>query len=96
MNPNPLSWLKKETMPSRISSPSIFSFGDAQLNVLSVDLLALLRIGRRVCDVAVLVNVRNHAVVVEAIFFVFSPRQFFGFFLFALLLALQFSFSLDE
>jgi len=72
-----------------------FLFGDAQLNVLGVDLLALFRIGRRVRDVAVLVNVRNHAVVFEAVF-VFSPRQLFGFFLFALLLALQFSFSLTE
>ena len=72
-----------------------FLLGDAQLNVLGIDLLLLGRVGRCIGDVTVLVNVRNHAVVVKAVF-VFSPRQLFGFFLFALLFALQFSFSLTE
>ena len=66
---------------------NFFLLGDAELDILGVDFLFSRGIRRCIGDVAVLVNVRNHAVVVKATL-VFCAGQLLGFFFLALLLAL--------
>ena len=67
MNPNPFESLKNETIPRRGASSGNFSFfGNPELNVFRIDFLALSRIWWSICDIAKLIDISNHAVVVQA------------------------------